>query len=104
MMGMMHELPERFDDRNMFLVSLLGMLSLAQQLDELVAKRGRRVRPSTPGSAVEARARDHLLHALLGALALSQTVRAHTRVAQNDGEVRPRRVARGARAYRRLLV
>jgi hypothetical protein len=101
---MMHELPERFDERNMFLLSLLGLLSLAGRLDDLIGMRGGRVRRSIPSSPAENRGRDHLLHALLGVLSLSQAVRAHARVARREADFRPRRAPQAARRYRRLLV
>jgi hypothetical protein len=104
MTRMMHELPECFDERNMFLLSVLGLLSVGERLDGLMATRGRRLRRPARASPAEDRGRDHLLHALLGVLSLSQTVRVHAHAARREADGRPPRSRQPARLLRRLLV
>ena len=101
---MVHDLGNQFEERNLFLHVALGLLSLSNHLDELLA--------ATPAPAVatgiEGRsAPDPLVDLLLGLLSVSQTVRRHLdsaagsrRVSQAPPDATPR--TSGA-ALRRLL-
>lgn len=104
---MMHDLPEQFDERNMFLLAVLGLLSAAERLEDLIARYGRPRSASGRESGKadeEERARDHVLHLVLGALSLCDTVAARAREGRTEVEAGETSAAPPSPRLRRLLV
>jgi hypothetical protein len=75
-MHVMHRQSEEFDERNLFLQITLGMLSLAERLDALLAREA--VEPVPERSDDRSGDAPHPMElALLGAIATTQRLRQH---------------------------
>ena len=71
---------EEYDDRNVFLQALLGLISLAETLEAEVAEGGR--------SRADRESNDPTLEVLLGLAALSTRGLLHARLASDESAVR----------------
>ena len=99
---MIHELEEQFDDRNMFLLAVLGLLSVRDHLARLTREYGKAATP-TAVSPDQKRGEDLLLHAVLGAISITETVARHAAQAVAGAQVEAP-VPPPAATLRRLLV